>query len=77
MNDKAKELGSCNVFPQIIARGDYEEIRYGMDLREYFAIMAMKGMIASENENWNYGDNVNMAKEAVKKANALLEELSK
>ena len=88
MTDKAKERGKQNAFPMVIDNGDTQMIHYGMNLREYYAGLAMQALIANperykyiaEKVNEGMTNNAASAKNAHKAvllADALLEELSK
>ena len=69
MAEKTKQLGSEPAFP--------DEIRDGLTKREYFAGLAMQGLLASETEECSFQDRGVIAKQSVVLADALLEELSK
>jgi hypothetical protein len=75
MTEKAKQLGECIAFG--FSNDDREVVVSAISKREYFAGLAMQALIASETEDSNYGHFSNLAEYAVKRANALLEELSK
>jgi len=49
----------------------------GLTKREYFAAMAMQGLLAAESENFGYSDHEKLARAAVVRADALLRELAK
>ena len=72
MSKKAKELGNEPVFP-----ADANPHLNYITKREYFAGLAMQAMIASETESYNYGHFTNLSEFAVKRADALLNELAK
>lgn len=59
------------------ANGEMQWGSDGLTKREYFAAMAMQGMLASETEASNYGHVSLLAEQAVKRADALLAELAK
>lgn len=71
MNKTGKELGNEPVFP---ADGN-PNLNY-LTKREYFAGLVMQGLISSETEDYNFGHFSNLAEQAVKRADALLNELS-
>ena len=84
MTEKAKKLGEQNAFPF----DDKNKFYYGMSLREYFAGLAMQGMLANTNmyeeyiqrtsenqEDWSEGEC--FSNSAIYYADALLEELAK
>ncbi len=54
-----------------------DETFNGLTIREYFAAMAMQGLLAQEAEGWSYSDPAKLAKAAVARADALIAELSK
>lgn len=62
------------VFPNV---SDGVAISQGLTKRELFAAMALQGMLASETSSYNYGAIECLAANAVKKADALINELNK
>jgi hypothetical protein len=73
MKEKAKQLGNSQVSGYGYAAGtSYADIP-GMTLREYYAGLAMQGIITSK----QYLLPANVAKQAILQADILLEELSK
>jgi hypothetical protein len=50
---------------------------HGLTKREYFAAMAMQGLLAQESEAWGFGDKEKLATEAVAQADALIAALNK
>jgi len=74
MTKKAKERGEQNVYPlKIDGENDSVMIHYGMNLREYYAGLAMQGLFTNHRNE----DIAALASDAVRIADALLEELSK
>jgi len=69
--EKAKKMGDENVFPLEIKNDEVSIIHYGLSLREYFAAMAMGHMAG----NSKYTDIDVIASDAVRIADALLEQL--
>jgi hypothetical protein len=64
-----KELGNANAFPQ--AKKDLNEnSEYGLTKREYFAAMAMQGLLSNPNTSFETRD-------AVIIADAIIAELNK
>jgi len=50
MTEKAKEIGEQNAFPLKFDNGNgVKTIHYGMNLREYYAGLAMQGMLSNPN----------------------------
>lgn len=62
--------------PVVEGPGNFVEAQFGLTKRELFAAMVMMGMCASESEA-SYWIDEQLAKRAVKRADALLAELSK
>jgi hypothetical protein len=54
--------------------GRPDNAQTGLTKREYFAVMAMQGLITTEVHN---DSRINLAKESIKLADALIEELNK
>ena len=52
----------------------YHESTWGMTKREYFAAMALQGMLANPNINWSVG---NLTVDAVDAADRLIDQLNK
>jgi hypothetical protein len=70
-----KELGNANAFPQ--AKEDLNvDSEYGLTKREYFAAMAMQGLLANSLKSATLYIESN-AKFAVQAADALIAELNK
>ena len=69
--EKAKKMGDENVFPLEIKSDEVSIIHYGLSLREYFAGLAMGHMAG----NSKYTDIDVIASDAVRIADALLEQL--
>lgn len=68
-----KELGNANAFPQ--AKEDLNvDSEYGLTKREYFAAMAMQGLLANGNYITSYKL---LGEESVMFADALIAELNK
>jgi hypothetical protein len=68
-----KELGNANAFPQ--AKEDLNvDSEYGLTKREYFAALAMQGLISDSNIATTYSK---YAEHAVQAADALIAELNK
>lgn len=61
---------------ETMGKGDYINA-LGLTKREYFAAMAMQGMIASETETLRFAMREKLASESVAMADALIAELSK
>ena len=74
MKEKAKELGKSNAFPLYIPKEDGSEIHFGMNLREYYAGLAMQALIQTPTGEF---DIAVVAFDSVTMADALIEELSK
>ena len=72
MTEKAREAGEANVYPLKIESREGTIVHYGMNLREYYAGLALQGILANEQ-----AFTPSSAAEAVRYADALLEELSK
>ena len=74
MTEKAKRLGEQFSIPANIDLGDGNgALIYGLTKREYFAAMAMQGLMVNSNTR-----NINLDIEAaIEAADALLEELCK
>jgi hypothetical protein len=72
MTDEAKCLGKDGAFP---CNSVYHEIEWGMSKREYFAAMALAGLLAKQEIKCNL-DIEDIAIEAVGIADELLEKLA-
>lgn len=64
----------ANAFPIFEANGRYNPLEAGLTKREYFAAMAMQGLLACEKEDWHFNTQ-NRAKEAVTNADELIKAL--
>jgi hypothetical protein len=77
MNDKAKQLGETLVNAVTIENEDRSQTVHGLSLHEYFAGLAMQGLLANygvcDSDTWQD----KLAAQSVKAAAALLAELSK
>ena len=63
--------GECAAFACVDSEKQY--LQKGLTKREYFAVLAMQGMLANPE---TYGDRKIMMYEAVRNADALLDELN-
>lgn len=68
--------GTENAFPVAIADSGELLIHHGLTKREYFAAMAMQGMLASESNDFNYGHRMEVSRLAVQQADYLIEALN-
>jgi len=76
MTEKARERGEQNVYPlKIDGENDTVMIHFGMNLREYYAGLAMQGLLSAPNTANIPKENI--AGMSTVYADALLEELSK
>jgi hypothetical protein len=77
MNNKAKELGETLVNAVTIENEDGTIAVHGLNLREYFAGLAMQGLLddygVCDSDTWQD----KLAAQSVKAADALLAELNK
>jgi hypothetical protein len=67
-----------NAFPIFSAQGCSDPDLRGLTKREYFAALAMQGILATESEDYNYGHNSapRIAARAVEQADALIAALN-
>ena len=83
MTEKAKERGEQNVYPlKIDGKNDSVMIHFGMNLREYYAGLAMQGFCSNSDLYTKQAKTMYELKEiysslSLQFADALLEELSK
>lgn len=66
-SSQCKEFGNQPAFPN-----EHVLFHPGLTKREYFAAIALQGLLAQESEHWNFFDNNERAHAAIAQADALI-----